>query len=75
MTKQVKLVRLTSCDYDFIVSTVGINLSKLPYRGKVTKFSSSDENFPRRKFSPAKISPDETFPQRNFSPTNILPGE
>ena len=34
----------------------------IPYRGKlrrgkVTKFSSSDENFPRRKFSPAKLLP------------------
>ena len=43
----------------------------IPYRGKlrrgkVTKFSSSDENFPRRKFSPVKIFPDETF-----APTNI----
>ena len=39
-------------------------------RVKVTKFSSSDENFPRRKFSLVKIFPDETF-----APTNILPGE
>ena len=34
----------------------------LPYRGKlrrgkVTKFFSSDENYPRRKFSPTKFSP------------------
>ena len=42
----------------------------IPYRGKlrrgkVTKFSSSDENFPRRNFCPNEY----------FSPTNILPGE
>ena len=48
---------------------------RIPYRGKlrwgkVKKFSSSIENFPRRKFSPAKIFPDETF-----ATTNILPGE
>ena len=41
-------------------------LRRLPYRGKlrrgkVTKFSSSDENFPRRKFSPTKLLPRRIF--------------
>ena len=44
---------------------------KLPYRGKlrrgkVTKFSASDEIFPRRNFSPAKFFPDEVFPDKVF---------
>ena len=52
---------------------------KLPYRGKlrrgkVTKFFSSDKNYPRRKFSPTKVFPRRKFsPDETFAPTNIFP--
>ena len=50
----------------------------IPYRGKlrrgkVTKCFSSDENYPRRKFSPTKIFPDEVFPDKVFSESGRYP--
>ena len=55
---------LTLIANKYALYTLFLTLGENFRRGKVTKFFTSDENFPRRKISPTKIFSDKIFPDK-----------
>ena len=55
---------LTLIANKYTLYTLFLTLGENFRRGKVTKFFTSDEYFPRRKISPTKIFPDKIFPDK-----------